>query len=406
MSLKENKPKPLSDKSSSTAIKCRVYASEGEKLIGYDLNCDDATLVRKWSLTLPASIQAGCFHPTKPFFYLALSKAVYVAAVPLEEHYLMAFKMESGSTLTRIGKIISVPHRPLHISPDKTGEHLVVTYNAPENLKIYNITPNGGLSETFKIRDLTTRKYPQHVKVSPESNLITICATTQQMNMGSSVFRAAIPVLGYKSGDLRDSLNSVFLNHNLKFSSGHLEFHPHLPLAYVSVERQNELQVYRYDQTGFHPEPIFTYTTLFGGTSKAVQLCGTVKIHPNGRYLYVLNRTLGCYEENNKKMLAKGGNDIAVFQIDPLTGGLTSLQRIDSQGIMPGTMNFDARGKLLIVANQFEVEPLEETEIKHIPQSLTVYKINTEGLLEFANKYPLQKHQKPMIWMDVLCRNL
>lgn len=406
MSFKENNPNIPVNQSSSTAIKCRVYASEGEKLIQYDLDCDDATLVRKWSLTLPAFIQAGCFHPAKPLFYLALSKGGYAAAVPIEEHYLMAFKIESSSTLTQIGETTLLPYRPVHITLDKTGSQVLIAYNAPPTLTIHDIAEDGSLDKVFKMPDLTMRKYPHQVKVSPGNDLVTICATGQEMIMASSGFRGAIHVFGYKGGKLTGSLNSVSLNDGLKFSPRHLEFHPHLPLAYVSLERQNELHVYHYNDKGFDPEPLFTHSTLFGGASEALQLCGTVKIHPSGRYVYVANRTLGWYEKDGKKMIAKGGDDIAVFEIDALTGSLTPMQRIDSQGIMPRTMSFDAQAKLLIVANQFEVEALDGTEVKHIPQCLAVYKINTEGRLELANKYPLEKYQKPMIWMDVLSRNL
>jgi len=317
----------------------------------------------------------------------------------------MAFKIESSNTLTQIGKTISLPYRPVHISLDRTEVQVLVAYNAPPSLTLHDISQDGSLTEAFKMPNLTMRKYPHQVKTSPKNDLITICATGQEMIMDSTNFKGAIHVFGYKDGNLTGSLNSVSLNDGLRFSPRHLEFHPYLPLAYVSLERQNELHVYRYDHKGFDPEPLFVHTTLFGGASKAMQLCGTVKIHPNGRYVYVANRTLGWYEENGKKMLAKGGDDIAVFEIDALTGGLTPLQRIDSEGIMPRTMSFDAEAKLLIVANQFEVEALEGTEIKHIPQSLAVYKINIDGRLELANKYPLSKYQKPMIWMDVLCRN-
>jgi 6-phosphogluconolactonase len=128
--------------------------------------------------------------------------------------------------------------------------------------------------------------------------------------------------------------------------------------------------------------------------------------HESRNNLYVANRTLGWYEENGKKILAKGGDDIAVFEIDDITGCPTAVQRIDSEGIMPRTMSFDADGKLLIVANQFEVEALDGSEMRQIPQSLVVYKINPNGRLELAIKYELKAHQKPMIWMDVLCRNL
>lgn len=208
-------------------------------------------------------------------------------------------------------------------------------------------------------------------------------------------------VLAYNQGEVGRELGSVSLNGGLRFSPRHLEFHPTLPLAYVSLERQNELHVYNYGLWGFDPEPLFRHTTLFGGASKGRQFCGTVRI-PNGNFVYLANRTLGWYEEDGQKKLAKGGDDIAVFEIEALTGRLIPLQRINSEGIMPRTMSFDSTGTMLIVANQFEVNVMDEDKMKHIPQSLVLYRIAENGTLHLARKYELDAGQKPMIWMDVL----
>jgi 6-phosphogluconolactonase (cycloisomerase 2 family) len=388
--------------SSAVAGGCRVYASEGENLIVYDLNPANATLARIWSITLPAFVQAGSFHSARHHFYVALSKGGYAATNPIEEHYLAAFKIETTGALTLLDDYIRLPSRPVHICLDHAGEHVLVAYNHPAGLSIHTILQDGGIEKEFQSPKLSLRNYPHQVMVAPNDSFVTICATGQEANPDPTAFRGAIHVLEYNHGKIGDELGSVTLNDGLRFSPRHLEFHPTLPLAYVSLERQNELHVYRYGPAGFEPEPIFVETTLFGGASKGWQFCGTVRIHPNGRFVYVTNRTLGWFEEEGQKRLTKGGDDVAVFEIEALTGRLIPLQRINSEGIMPRTMSFDATGRMLVVANQFEVNVMDENKMTHISQSLVLYRIADDGTLHLARKYELDAGQKPMIWMDVL----
>jgi len=65
-------------------------------------------------------------------------------------------------------------------------------------------------------------------------------------------------------------------------------------------------------------------------------------IHPNGRFLYTSNE-----REYNEQM----GTKVSSFAIDPDTGHLTLLNRVDSHGDGPAHVVIDKTGKSLIVAN-------------------------------------------------------
>jgi len=160
--------------------------------------------------------------------------------------------------------------------------------------------------------------------------------------------------------------------------------------------------VYRYDFTGLETEPLYRMTTLSDEPSKAMQFTGTVRMHPNGSVVYVANRTLGAYKEGDRKILAKGGDNIAVFSIDPHSGLPALLQNIDSEGTMPRTMAIDPSGEFLIVANQFEIKAFDGDDLKTVPQSLIVFRIAPDGQLTRAARHALELGSKPMIWMDLV----
>jgi len=65
-------------------------------------------------------------------------------------------------------------------------------------------------------------------------------------------------------------------------------------------------------------------------------------VHPNGRFLYTSNE-----REYNEQM----GIKVSSFAIDPETGRLTLLNRVDSHGDGPAHVVIDKTGKSVIVAN-------------------------------------------------------
>ncbi|HCN78597.1 MAG TPA: 6-phosphogluconolactonase, partial [Verrucomicrobiales bacterium] len=60
-------------------------------------------------------------------------------------------------------------------------------------------------------------------------------------------------------------------------------------------------------------------------------------VHPNGRFVYVSNRT---------------HDTIAVFACDPSTGKLTLIQNAPAEGQIPRNFNLDPSGRWMIVAHQ------------------------------------------------------
>ena len=114
----------------------------------------------------------------------------------------------------------------------------------------------------------------------------------------------------------------------------------------MSVERQSKLIVYKLEPNGdLDPEPLFTKETLAEPAHRfPIQGAGPIHIHPNGRFVYLGNRSgvapevgPGVEEINGVKVFSGGESNIAAFAIDPQTGEPTAIQHADIHAAHPRT---------------------------------------------------------------------
>eukprot|EP00668_Euglena_longa_P004111 GGOE01004820.1.p1 GENE.GGOE01004820.1~~GGOE01004820.1.p1 ORF type:complete len:404 (+),score=99.98 GGOE01004820.1:21-1232(+) len=144
-----------------------------------------------------------------------------------------------------------------------------------------------------------------------------------------------------------------------------IEFHPHLPVAYITNELTSTVSVCRLDlnrEKQLNESPTFDdihndgsllfelqristlpedwqdkYFTNEHGIWKAASHSSEIRLHPTGRFLYVGNR---------------GHDSIACFLIDQTTGTLTLSGICPSGGKCPRNFNVDLTGRWMIVGNQ------------------------------------------------------
>lgn len=110
--------------------------------------------------------------------------------------------------------------------------------------------------------------------------------------------------------------------------------HPNGRFAYATCELASQAVVLKYDEPGHDFEIIQYHTTLlYNLENLASALC----IDPEGKYLYVGNR---------------GEDTIAVFEVEPDTGGLIHKYHVDAGGRWPRELKMDTWGNYLFVANQ------------------------------------------------------
>jgi hypothetical protein len=89
-------------------------------------------------------------------------------------------------------------------------------------------------------------------------------------------------------------------------------------------------------------------------------------------------------------VLAGGENSVAVFAIDQTTGEPTLIQNIDGRGIQLRTFGIDPSGSLLVAASVVPIQVREGTRVGTLPAGLTVYRVGSDGRLDFVRKYDVE----------------
>jgi len=169
----------------------------------------------------------------------------------------------------------------------------------------------------------------------------------------------------------------------------------------VSRERENALSLFRREGDRVLPEPAFTANTLTepGATH---QQAGAVHVHPNGRFVYGVNRLDLGVVRPGAPLAASGDNSLVVFALDPTTGEPRPIQHLDTRGIHDRTFHLDPSGRVLVSAHLRTLNVTEGTAVRTVPAGLTVFRIRADGRLDFARKYDLDVGDDQLFWMGLV----
>jgi 6-phosphogluconolactonase (cycloisomerase 2 family) len=221
----------------------------------------------------------------------------------------------------------------------------------------------------------------------------------------------ALKIFSYTDGLLMNRA-SIAPGGGFNFQPRNLDFHPLRPWVFVSLERQNKLQVYEKLKGGtLSHDPVFIKDTAANTDYvRPGQLAGPIHIHPNGRFVYqlvvtardVANRTRGI-AGNQDKSVVGGENFVAVFTIDQNTAEPTLIQNIDTRGLVPRAFDLDPTGRILIVANQLPSMAVGGTNVSTMPPNLAVFRVHGDGKLDFVRTYDVQTDgSKSLFWMGLV----
>jgi 6-phosphogluconolactonase len=383
--------------SSHTPARAVVYAAVGPELTQYDVDVEAATLTKRGSVTLPDSVQYAWPHPSRKFLYVAWSNGSGA-----NHHGVTAFRIDPASgSLAPLAMPVSLAARPIHLSVDIPGTHVLIVYNEPSSLTIHRIGPDGSIgSQVEQPARLDTGIYAHQVRVDP-SNKMVILVTRGNGPAGSKPEDpGALKVLSYQDGVLT-SRASIAPGGGFGFQPRHLDFLGQW--VFVSLERQNKLQVYRkLDDGTLGREPLFTKDSVTDPLRRG-QAAGTVHVHPNGKFLYQANRAGGTMDFEGKRVFAGGDNAIAVYAINQSTGEPMLIQNADTHGSTPRTFALDASGRILVAANQNAMTVREGQQVRAIPAGLAVFRVRADGKLDFVRKYDVATDGATnLFWMGVV----
>jgi 6-phosphogluconolactonase len=391
--------------SQMTSSKTVFYASVGPALTLYQIDIDDAGLTKQGTVMLSANVQYVWRHPSALFLYVATSNGGSSSlGIKGDSHFLSALRIDPGSgALTAHGPPATLAARPIHMSLDRTGGYALVAYNNPSGVTVHRIAADGTVGEEVKqTAHPDGGIFAHQIRVTPANDAAILVTRGNDAAGDKPEDPGALKLFSFKDGQLTNR-GSIAPNGGYGFGPRHLDFHPSLPLVYVSLERENKLNVYRLKDGALDPQAIFSKDTLAEPSHiRSRQAASTVHVHPDGRHVYVGNRASDTVHFGGKQVFPGGENNIAVFAIDPSSGEPTLIQNADVRGIHPRTFSLDPSGRMLVAANLQTMLVREGDGMKTVPANLATYHVGPDGKLTFAHSYEVDTGNAMQFWSGMV----
>jgi 6-phosphogluconolactonase (cycloisomerase 2 family) len=315
---------------------------------------------------------------------------------------LSAFLIDRAEGVLRPhGDPVPLRHRPIHITTDATSQHALIAYNNPSAVTVQRLEQDGRIGpEVNQPSDLDTGIFAHEIRVLPSNRTAVLVTRGNDADKQNPEQPGALKVFAYNRGLLSNAA-SVAPGGGYGFGPRNIAIS--LSWIYASLERQNKISVFSLTGDAITPEPAFQMETLDDPhDSHPKQLAGAVHVHPNGRFVYVVNRAFGTVVDDGQSLFAGGENSIVVFSVEERSGGPRRIQSIDTRGICPRTFSIDPGGNLLIVGNSMSLRCGPGATDTITLANLSLFAIDGGGRLTFVRKYDTESTDEKLFWMGMV----
>ena len=198
-------------------------------------------------------MQEACASPSRKFLYVAWSTRDDTNPAAYEAHRglpnqdgVSTFRIDSATgALTLQGKPAALPSRPIYITTDLDGTHVITAHNDPSGLTVQNILPDGTIGAVVpQTAKLDFGIYGHQVRMDPSNRGLILVTRGNNPTATKPEDPGALRIFGYKNGVLSPR-QTVAPNGGFNYQVRHLDFHPSGKWVYVTLERQSKLHVYR-----------------------------------------------------------------------------------------------------------------------------------------------------------------
>jgi len=390
-----------------TAKKMALYSGVGTEFTHYEVDVEGATLAKRGSVKLPGGVQYAWPHPNRKVLYVTSSTGG--PGMSGSSHHAMTFRIDPSGALAPLGEPLALAHRQIHNSIDRSGQFLLTAYNNPSSVTVHRLKGDGMIGEAVpQPAGLDCGIYAHQILAAPGNQSVLVVARGNNAAGGKPEDPGSLRVFGFKDGVLSNKA-SVAPGTGLGFGPRHLAFHPTQPWVFASIERQNQLYVYRLTPDGgLSPQPLFVKSTIMGA-DKHISSAGPIHVHPNGRFVYLTNRagwtsTPPASQERfeGRPVYTSNESSIAVYAIDQQTGEPTLIETAYAQGAHTRTFSFDASGQILVAGNLVPVALREGGKVSVIPAGLSVFRVGQDGKLTFVRKYDIDTGNFSQWWSGMV----
>jgi 6-phosphogluconolactonase len=386
--------------------KLALYASVANELTHYDIDVPGATLTRRAAISLPANVQYVWPHASQNFLYAATSDSASGMGAAGANHHVSSLKIDRDSgTLSHHGTPIRLPTRPIHMATDIPSEHVLVAFNNPSAIHIYRINADGTPgAEVAQPHPIDAGIFAHQVRATPDDKQVILVTRGHDSAGPKAEEPGALMLWDFTDGVLSNQQKvAPDSGHGGGYGFGprHLDFHPTRPWVYVSLERENRLDMFTLENGRLSAKAAFRKNNLSQTVPPgARQAVGTVHVHPNGRYVYVANRASTAVEGNGRRVFVGGENTLAAYEIDQATGEPRPIQHVDTRGIHCRTFHIDPSGRLLVAAH---IQGITLRDGSEVPCCLSLFRIGDDGRLEYVRKYDIDvSGGRTMWWMGMV----
>jgi 6-phosphogluconolactonase len=379
-----------------------VYASVGEELRHYSLMGKSGSLKLDETLLLPATVQFAVADRAHRHLYVISSNIS--ATNPGDINVLSAFTIDQkNGWLTALGTPVNLKERPIHLTLDRDGRFALVAYNKSATLSVHPIEKDGQVDAAVEQQQpVHAGIFTHQVTVMPSNKFVIAAGRGNDATPGHLEDLGTLTTFAYSNGQLSQVSRVEF---EPTVGPRHVVYPSKAPLAYVATERGSSIYTYKIADNGQLAEQASFKTStrdphLKPDPDEGIKKGGVIQLSPNGKFLYVTNRSDESVSEEGRTFFKHGENDVATYALDAKTGEPKLLQHIDSQGIEARTFTVLEDQHLLIVGNQKSGLEKKDGKVVEIKANLAVFNIKRDGTLSFAKKYDINDPSKSLMWVD------
>jgi 6-phosphogluconolactonase (cycloisomerase 2 family) len=373
------------------------YAGVGAALYGYVVDAGKNALALKHGpYATPQQIQAAWQNPRTGHLYVASSDGNNGS-----RHFLTTFAVQRDGSLTQLGEALAVSARPIHITVDSTGEHLLVAYPRPSFVSVHRLAANGVIAEEIKqAAKLDTGNYPHEIRVFPSDKTVLVMARGVTPTAAVPEQVGSIRVFHFTNGQLTEA-ETLAPNGGKDFRPRNGEFSRSGNWFYAVLEAQNQLLSYALTGDRLSDTPRFSATTL-SGAAKPGQMLSASRLHPSGRTLYIVNRATGTEQVGSETIVSSGEDSIAAFTLDARTGEPRLVQSIAIPASGVRGMGISAEGKWLVAAGMEAAKKRADGAIQSISEALCLLSIGADGRLTYCSRVETPSQNQPTVWAGAI----
>ena len=255
--------------------------------------------------------------------------------------------------------------------------------------------------------------YFHQIRATPTNKTVLVVARGNNAAGGKPEDPGSLHVFGFKNGVL-SNLHKIQPNWRLRFlARGISTCHPTMPLVYVSIERQNQLIVYRMTPDGdLVTEPVFTKGTLADPDKRIrVQSAGPIHIHPT-RPVRLSRQSLRRERQRRAWGRRRRRQESVLLGGDERHRGVrrqsanrrmpTAIQHADIHAAHPAESSRSTARRRYWCARWHPPRCATTARSSTRPAGLSVFRVGADGKLDFVRKYDIDVGTMTQWWSGMV----